>query len=342
LLRGEPMVSLQEVMPASALTALGRDAVLALPLATKGEVLGIMVVDYAGATSYFTQRWLAILNGIAGQAALAVENHRLLAEAAEQERMLQELEVARRIQASFLPDCCPPVPGWELAAVWRSARQVGGDFYDFIPLPAGDPGDGDGAARLGLVVADVADKGVPAALFMALSRTLVRTVAIDGRPPALALSRANDLIVADARTDLFVTLFYAVLHSESGDVVYATAGHVPALLVREGSGQVQELRAAGMAMGVLPDVVFEEERVHLDPGDLLVVYTDGVTDAMDAGHRAFGRDRLAAVVQAHCHQSATEVARAIEEAVDAFAGGSPQYDDLTLLVARRRPRDRRV
>jgi serine phosphatase RsbU (regulator of sigma subunit) len=89
-------------------------------------------------------------------------------------------------------------------------------------------------------------------------------------------------------------------------------------------------------------VVFEEERVHLDPGDLLVVYTDGVTDAMDAGHRAFGRDRLAAVVQAHCHQSATEVAQAIEEAVDAFAGGSPQYDDLTLLVARRRPRDRRV
>jgi phosphoserine phosphatase RsbU/P len=336
LLHGEPMVSLQEAGPSSPLAmALGREAILALPLASKGELLGIMAVDYAGATAYFTQRWLNILSGIAGQAALAVENHRLLQESAEQERMLQELEVARRIQASFLPDCCPAVPGWDLAAVWRSARQVGGDFYDFIPLPAAEPqGESDGP-RLGLVVADVADKGVPAALFMALSRTLVRTVAIDGRPPALALSRANDLIVADARTDLFVTLFYAVLHSGSGHVAYATAGHVPALLVRGDSGQAEELRAPGMAMGVLPDVHFEERRVHLDPGDLLVVYTDGVTDAMDGGHRTFGRERLAAVVQAHRHRPATDVARAIEEAVDAFAGGAAQFDDLTLLVARR-------
>jgi len=296
-----------------------------------------MAVDYAGATAHFTQRWLSILSGIAGQAALTVENHRLLEESAEQERIRQELEVARRIQTSFLPDCCPPVPGWELAAVWRSARQVGGDFYDFIPLPANGPRDEAGIQRLGLVVADVADKGVPAALFMALSRTLVRTVAIDGRPPALALGRANDLIVADARTDLFVTLFYAILDSASSEVTYATAGHVPALLVRAASGQVEQLRAPGMAMGVLPDVVFEERRVQVEPGDLLVFYTDGVTDAMDGGHRTFGRDRLAEIVRAHRHRPAVDVAAAIEEAVDSFAGGAAQYDDLTLLIARRGP-----
>jgi serine phosphatase RsbU (regulator of sigma subunit)/putative methionine-R-sulfoxide reductase with GAF domain len=339
LLRGAAMVSLQEAGPSSPLTAaMGRDAVLALPLATKGKLVGIMAVDYTGAVAHFTERWLSILTGIAGQAALAVENHRLLQESAEQERIRQELEVARRIQASFLPDCCPQVPGWELAAVWRSARQVGGDFYDFIPLPANGPGGAAGAAvgsrRLGLVVADVADKGVPAALFMALSRTLMRTVAIDGRPPALALSRANDLIVADARTDLFVTLFYAVLDAGSGEVVYAMAGHVPALLVRMGSGQVQELRAPGMAMGILPDVHFEERRVHLNPGDVLVCYTDGVTDAMDGEHRTFGRERLAGVVQAHRHRPAADLALAIEEAVDAFAHGAAQFDDLTLLIAK--------
>lgn len=338
LLAGESMVSLQEIASSSPLAAaLGREAVLALPLKTKGELLGLMAVDYAGATAHFTQRWLSILSGIAGQAALAVENHRLLEESAEQDRIRQELEVARRIQTSFLPDCCPPVPGWELAAVWRSARQVGGDFYDFIPLPANGPRDEAGSQRLGLVVADVADKGVPAALFMALSRTLVRTVAIDGRPPALALARANDLIVADARTDLFVTLFYAILDSASSEVAYATAGHVPALLVRAASGQVEQLRAPGMAMGVLPDVVFEERRVQVEPGDLLVIYTDGVTDAMDGGHRTFGRDRLAEIVRAHRHQPAGDVAQAIEEAVDSFAGAAAQYDDLTLLIAKRRP-----
>lgn len=335
---GEAVVSLQEFASSSPLAAaFGCEAVLALPLKTKGELLGLMAVDYAGATAHFTQRWLSILSGIAGQAALAVENHRLLEESAEQDRIRQELEVARRIQTSFLPDCCPPVPGWELAAVWRSARQVGGDFYDFIPLPANGPRDEAGIQRLGLVVADVADKGVPAALFMALSRTLVRTVAIDGRPPALALGRANDLIVADARTDLFVTLFYAILDSASSEVAYATAGHVPALLVRGASGQVEQLRAPGMAMGVLPDVVFEERRVQVEPGDLLVFYTDGVTDAMDDGHRPFGRDRLAEIVRAHRHRPAVDVAAAIEEAVDSFAGAAAQYDDLTLLIARRQP-----
>jgi serine phosphatase RsbU (regulator of sigma subunit)/putative methionine-R-sulfoxide reductase with GAF domain len=336
LIQGEAMVSVQGDAPSSPLTAaLGRESILALPLSTKGELVGILVVHYAGATAYFTERWLSILSGIAGQAALAVENHQLLRESAERERIRQELEVARRIQASFLPDCCPPIPGWDLAAVWRSARQVGGDFYDFIPLPPNGSGEKEGAQRLGLVVADVADKGVPAALFMALSRTLVRTVAIDGRPPSLALSRANDLIVADARTDLFVTLFYAVLDAGSGEVAFATAGHVPALLVRVSSGEVEELRLPGMAMGVLPGIHYEERRVRLEPGDFLVCYTDGVTDAMDGRHETFGRERLAAVVAAHRHSSAADVARVIEAAVDAFAGSAAQYDDLTLLVAKR-------
>ncbi len=312
----------------------GRRSLLALPLVSKGEVLGVMVVDYAGSTQRFADRWMNILAGIAGQAALAVENDRLLQEAAEQERMKQELEVARRIQTSFLPERCPQVPGWGLAVLWRSARQVGGDFYDFFSLP---PDRGATAGdRLGLLVADVADKGVPAALFMVLSRTLVRTMALDGRPPAAAVSRANDLILADARSGLFVTLCYAVLHPDSGEVRYVNAGHMPPLLVRAASGVVEVLPSAGMALGVMPNLQFEEQTAHLEPGDLLVLYTDGVVEALDTGLQMFGRERLLEVVSAHRHRSAEELVQAVDQALTAFTGDAPQFDDLTLLVVKRK------
>jgi serine phosphatase RsbU (regulator of sigma subunit)/putative methionine-R-sulfoxide reductase with GAF domain len=321
---GEPYVDLQDLEKGS----LVADAAfqMALPLVSRGATLGIMGVGCTDPTRRLSQRWLGFLGGIAGQAAMAVENARLQREAAERERMEQELEMAQRIQVSFLPESCPLLPGWDLASIWRSARQVGGDFYDFIPLPDG---------RLGLVIADVADKGVPAALFMALSRTLVRTVAIDGRSPAAAIARANDLIVADARSDLFVTLFYAILEPRSGAIAYVNAGHVPPLLVRAADGAMEELRLSAMALGVLPDIEVEEERVCLDPGDALVLATDGIVEAFDAGRQMFGWDRLAEVACAHRRESAEALAEAIDQAVALFVGDAAQSDDLTLLVAKR-------
>jgi sigma-B regulation protein RsbU (phosphoserine phosphatase) len=276
-----------------------------------------------------------ILTGIAGQTAIAVENDRLLREAAEQERTQQELRVAQRIQASFLPECCPNVPGWELAAVWRSARQVGGDFYDFIPLSPGEGAEAGEAGRTGLVIADVADKGVPAALFMALSRTLVRNMTIDGRSPARAIARANDLIVADARSDLFVTLFYAVLEPVAGEITYVNGGHVPPLVLRSSDGAIEELRVPGMALGILSGASFEQHKAHLDPGDTLVLYTDGVTDATDATQQMFGMERLKAVMSANRNQSAAYLVEVICEAVGSFVGDAAQFDDLTLVVAKR-------
>jgi serine phosphatase RsbU (regulator of sigma subunit) len=308
---------------------------LAYPLSTKGEVLGTMIVDYSGPRQP-ARRWRNILTGIAGQAAIAVESDRLLKEAAEQERMKQELDVARRIQTSFLPESCPSIPGWDVAAIWRSAREVAGDFYDFIPLPgAGEMAPGQ--ARTGLVIADVADKGVPAALFMALSRTLVRTMAADGRPPAAAIARANDLIVADARSSLFVTLFYAILESESGAVTYLCAGHMPPLLVRAGGDPAEELRTEGIALGILPGFEFEERTAHLHPGDTIVLYTDGITDAANADGERFERERLIQVITAHRTQPAEELAQTINEAIVAFVGNAPQFDDFTLVVAKRLP-----
>ena len=315
----------------------GEASLLALPLVTRGEVVGIMGVDYTGPPHRLTQRWMNFLSGIAGQAAVAVENDRLLRESAEQERIKQELEVAHHIQASFLPESCPHLPGWELAAIWRSARQVGGDFYDFIPLPPHLEKTGTVEGRLGLVIADVADKGVPAALFMALSRTLVRTMAIDGRPPAAAIARANDLILADARSGLFVTLFYTILQPNSGEIMYVNAGHMLPLLVRAADGTTTEFRTGGMALGVLPDIDLEERTARLDPGDTLILYTDGVIEASDAEREMFGKERLIDVVRGARTRSAEELAEAINEAIAAFVGGAPQFDDLTLLVAKRSP-----
>jgi serine phosphatase RsbU (regulator of sigma subunit) len=190
--------------------------------------------------------------------------------------------------------------------------------------------------RIGLVVADVADKGVPAALFMALSRTLVRTMAIDGRPPDVAIARANDLILADTRAELFVTLFYAILESGSGDISYVNAGHMPPLLLRAADGSILELRTNGMALGILPDLEFEARTTHLEVGDTLVLYTDGVIEASDANQQMFGRERLIEVVRAHRSQTAEELARIIDNAVWDFAGEAPQFDDLTLVVAKRK------
>jgi sigma-B regulation protein RsbU (phosphoserine phosphatase) len=330
---GKPVIAQQTLPENFPLAPTSHEtSLLALPLASKGEVLGGMLVDYAGSPQRLEQRWMNILTGIAGQAAIAVENARLLQEAAEQERIKQELDVARRIQASFLPERCPLIPGWDLAIVWRSARQVGGDFYDFIPLPSAGGREGGS----GVVIADVADKGVPAALFMALSRTLVRTVAMDGRSPAAAVSRANALIVADARSDLFVTLFYTILRPDSGEITYTNAGHMLPLVVRAADGSAEELRTGDMAMGVLHDIEFEERTTKLEAGDILILYTDGVTEASNAEQQMFGKEQLIEIVRAHRDQPAENLVQAIDDIIAAFVGNTPQFDDFTLVVAKRK------
>lgn len=333
---GQPFVSVQDLgeEPGSAAIP-SQGSLLALPLVSKGDLLGIMSVDHTGSARRFEERWLHILTGIAGQAALAVENDLLLQEAAEQERMKKELEVAQRIQTSFLPECCPTIPGWELATVWRPAREVGGDFYDFFPLPPGNGQGRDEAGRTGLVIADVADKGVPAALFMALSRTLVRTMAMDGRSPAVVIAQANDLILADARSELFVTLLYAILEPSSCHICYVNAGHMPPLVVRAEEGITEELTPHGMAMGVLAGIDYEQHTLHVHPGDTLILYSDGVIEASDKEKRMFGRDRLVELVTAHRTQPPQELAQIIDESIAAFVGDADQFDDLTLVVARR-------
>lgn len=332
---GKKYTTAAEVPPLAGLEAgLGGGSLVLLPVTVRGELAALMGMVCSGSFRRLTDRRIAILAGIADQVAVAIETNRFLQEAAEQGRMKHELAVAKRIQMSFLPECCPIIPGWEVAAVWRSAREVAGDFYDFIPLP---PEPGRDPGRIGIAVADVADKGVPAALYAALSRTLLRTMAITGRPPAAAVATANDLILADTRAELFVTLFYLILEPATGQVSYVNAGHPPSLLVRVENGEVEELRTGGMAMGVLPSLEYEERTAHLDPGDVLILYTDGIVEASDNAGRFFGRGRLAEAARAARHEPAEQMGEWIEAAVAQFVAGAPQSDDLTLVIVRRLP-----
>ncbi|HHH41792.1 MAG TPA: hypothetical protein ENK56_07275 [Chloroflexi bacterium] len=273
---------------------------------------------------------LPAVQALAAQIASALHGAEVYARTLAHQRVAQELALAGRIQASFLPGALPEVPGWQVAAVLEPARETSGDFYDFIPLSDG---------RLGLLVADVADKGVGAALYMALSRTLLRTYAVEyATRPERVLAAANRRILADAQAGLFITVFYGVLDPPSGRLTYASAGHNPPYLVRaagEAGRAVQTLRRTGIPLGILDEGTWERRTVHLAPGDLLVLYTDGVTEAQNAQGRFFGEERLLAVLQAHRERPAQAVCDALLTAVREFAGGAPPSDDITLVVVAR-------
>jgi sigma-B regulation protein RsbU (phosphoserine phosphatase) len=216
--------------------------------------------------------------------------------------------------------------GWELAFTWHAARQVAGDFYDFFELPD---------RRLGLVIADVADKGMPAALFMALTRTLMRAAALEEPSPAAALVRVNDLLVPDAQHGMFVTAVYAVLSLETGKLAYANAGHNLPLLLRSRTGELERLGKGGMALGVLAGLRMAERIVALEPDDCLIFYTDGITEAFSPEGHMYGEDRLQTTVRSASGSSAQAMLEAIGDSVDAFAGDAAPSDDRTLMVLRR-------
>lgn len=291
----------------------------AIPLLVPGQrPLGVVcMTDLAG--ERFTEqreRDLQLL-GYLNQAARAFQ---------QVGRRTRELALAGRVQAMMLPQV-PSVPGWQLAAVLMPARQTAGDFYDLIPLRDG---------RWGIAVADVADKGMGAALYMALSRTLIRTHAtLNPGDPARVLAEANRGMLRDAPAGLFVTVFYGVLEPASGDLLYANAGHPPPLLLRTGSESPEELVRTGMALGVSAEEMWRSQRVRLAPADLLVCYTDGLPDAHSGRQALFGRERVLQVVRANAKRTAPEVQEALVEAVNAFVGAEPQFDDLTLLLLKR-------
>jgi serine phosphatase RsbU (regulator of sigma subunit) len=306
---------------------LGLRSILCTPLRLKERTLGVVYVDNRIQSGLFTEDDLELLNSIASSAAIAIENARLYQVAVEQGRLERELQMARLVQTSLLPDHTPQAPGWEFAVHWLPARQVAGDFYDFIP--AGDHG-------VGVVIADVSDKGMPAALFMALSRSIVRASLDGATSPADGVTRANRLICADSTSGMFVTLFYAQLDIAKSQITYINAGHNPPLFFQSranrGSGNLTYLGRTGMALGVDEGQVYSQFNIKFNPGDFLLLYTDGVLDALNSQGQEFGLARLEKLALEYRNASAVEMVQALEQSLQEFVGTTALFDDITITM----------
>jgi phosphoserine phosphatase RsbU/P len=301
-------------------------SLLAIPLYNPQKaVIGVMqLLDKAEGN--FSSRDERLLTAIAAQAAISIEVARLHEAEIEQQLINQELKTANNIQKSFLPEVLPTLAGWDIGAVWTPVREVAGDFYDFNLLPDG---------RLAVVIADVSGKGVPAALFMALTVTVLRfALSLNLRPGEL-LDRANTSIISNQQSRMFVTAFIAYLQPASGAVEFANGGHNPTLLYRASTGAVEYIHVPGVAMGVFPTAVYDEGDLQLEAGDILVLYTDGITEAINSDDDEYGEERLERIVIEHAALDAQSIADQIIGSVKQHCNGQAAFDDETLVVLKR-------
>jgi serine phosphatase RsbU (regulator of sigma subunit)/putative methionine-R-sulfoxide reductase with GAF domain/anti-sigma regulatory factor (Ser/Thr protein kinase) len=297
------------------------------PLMIRSDFYGVMLVEEDADTRRFRQKRMEIVTSIAQQVALSIQNDRLQREMVNRERLEHEIQLARQIQQTFLPDHLPETKGWDLAARWLTARQVGGDFYDVFELPHD---------RLGLFIADVSDKGIPASIFMAVTRTLVRATINNVSSPAETMRRVNALIIPDNKESMFVTAFYGVLSLRSGEFTYANAGHNPPIWMKKKENSFAMLQRTGAALGIIENMPMEEKTICLDQEDLLLLYTDGVTETFSPEDDIYGEKRLLELVESFDGLTVNEMLDAIEGSVRDFMGPLPAADDLTMVAARRR------
>ncbi|HEY5984649.1 MAG TPA: GAF domain-containing protein [Anaerolineales bacterium] len=298
---------------------------IAMPVTAKSDVLGVLLVEEGGGSGKFRARRLEIIQGISQQIALAMQNDLLQNETVVRERLETEIQLARQIQKTFIPSVLPERTGWELAARWETARQVGGDFFDVIELSNG---------RLGLLVADVADKGMPAALFMALTRTVFRAAVSESDLPDQVLRKMNDLLMPDTGQGMFVTAVYAVLDPQDGLLTYANAGHNPPLWLRR-DGTYEKLTRTTIALGILDGPAVTARTIQVMPGESVLMYTDGLTEAFSAGGDFFGESGLLAALQGVQPASAESLIGLVQAALTEFVGNEGLQDDLTMLALRR-------
>lgn len=302
---------------------------MVVPLVSQGELIGMINLGPRLSEQDYSTDDRKLLSDLATQAAPAVRVAQLArqqqAEARERERMEQELRVARLIQQTLLPHALPDLPPYDIAAYYRPAREVGGDFYDFLYFEDG---------QLGIIIGDVTDKGVPAALVMATTRTLLRAAAERLITPSPVLERVNELLHPDIPQRMFVTCLYALLDPESGRLRYANAGHD--LPYRRHSSGVDELRATGMPLGLMPGMTYEEKEIVLAPGDTVLFHSDGLVEAHNAQGDMFGFPRLQAMMGAQPDDDRRSVIDYLLQVLEDFTGeGWEQEDDVTLVTLRR-------
>ena len=305
---------------------------MVVPLVSQGELIGALNLGRRLSEQAYSSDDRKLLTNLAAQAAPALRVGQLVleqrAEAVTRQRFEQELEVARLIQQNFLPKELPDLPGWQVAAYYQPAREVGGDFYDVIPLPDG---------RVGFVVGDVTDKGVPAALVMSATRSVLRAAAQRLIEPGIVLEHVNEHLCPDMPQKMFVTCLYVVLDPVSGHLRFANAGHdLPKVYT---GGGVVELRARGMPLGLMQGMTYEEQETTLQPGDSALLHSDGVIEAHDAARNMFGGPRLKDTVAAGAGGQA--LIDRVLGALAAFTGPDlEQEDDITMVTLQRTDDDR--
>jgi len=303
----------------------GIHSMLAIPLLRNEQVIGAISV-LTETPHHFSQEEIRTFKTIANQAAAAIVIARLHQDLMGLERIEQELKIAADIQTRLMPSETPKIKGIDLAGWNKACREVGGDFYDYIELPEGN---------VGLALGDVSGKGMPAALLMATVRTSLRVQAENIYAMSEVINRVNKALIKDTNQEEFVTLFYGVLDTASRVLTYINAGHNHPLIFRD--GEILRLRTGGIPVGLFTSAVYKQETVRILPGDLLVIYSDGFTEAPDADWEQFGEERLIGVVRENRQRSPKEIIDALETAVTRFIAPNVQYsDDRTIVVLKAR------
>ena len=329
LLRNEQLVRAVNIVECTRLQSAFRHAGETEGLLFHATVPLIIQKRPVGLINIATEQWeflspadLQFLSAAGSQVAIALERAQLhdLAET-QRTRQEKELAMARAVQKSLLPTQLPNILGFTLAADWRPAREVAGDFYDFFPLPDG---------RWGIVLADVSGKGAPAALYMAMTRSLIRSEAGRYSNPSAVLTEVNRRLLAESCNEMFVTVFYAIVDPVLRSLTYASAGHDPPFL-RRASRRVERLALGGLIMGPFEELTLSDETLNLESGDTLVAYTDGLTDTVNHQDEVWGHTRLADAINS-APPAAQDILTHILKDLAAFAGPVPQPDDITLLV----------
>jgi serine phosphatase RsbU (regulator of sigma subunit)/pSer/pThr/pTyr-binding forkhead associated (FHA) protein len=309
----------------STMTIQGIRSVLAVPLGVGEKVFGIIYADSPIAEGRFTEDHLKVLTTLASVAAIRVENARLLEEQMNRERLEHELHLAMEIQQRFQPTSPPIVQGYELQGISFSCYEIGGDYYDFIEREDG---------RLVVALGDVSGKGTAAALLMSSLHAAVHAQAASHSSLVETISNVNRYLAENIPSNRFVTLFYAELDPKSGSLSFVNAGHNPPLIVHE-SGTVEHLSSGGLPLGIIPHAEYREGRTQIQPGDVLVIYSDGVSEAVNPSGEEFGPERLYQVVAQNLKASASGIRDRIEAALTKFAQGTPANDDITLVIVKR-------
>ena len=298
-----------------------------VPITYRGRLSGFISLDEKITQSRYSFEDLTLLTVLGGQLAVALENIRLYHELADRERAKKEMEIAQRIQQNLLPLKNPTYPGMQISSISIPAIEVGGDYFDFFTLPA---------KKLGVVIGDVAGKGVFGAVYMAMVRSLLRAYAFQIESPKETLLKVNELIRRDTDRHLFVSLFYGILDLSTRELCYVRAGHNLPLLLRASKKECEDLAGKGIALGLSDSKLFEasldEVTTFLNPNDILLLYTDGITEAMNAQDEEFGETRLVQLLKENTHLSAEAIMQKILSDIQDFVGDATQHDDMTMIT----------